>query len=240
MFFRYGGYTHANNEVELASVQRSYSASQAGSQRMRREVWTLKGEIQAASQAALTTALASLEAAYAKDGGDLTFFLDDGTTPTQHAIVSGQSLGGTRVLSLVYPQGRGAEYATFRTYEIQIEAEFLIAQSNGLVSWQEAITFTGTGGSDWAVTEVLNGPPVIEQVGTHTLCTASQDGSAVGELQYPIPPGPFAPANELGKNRRFTPTAPKLYNGKLVEWGMAWHYDFISTSPLFGLPQPQP
>lgn len=241
MYLKYGNYRHEDNEVELASITKHLVRAESGAKRLLRETWTLKGELRAATQSALDAAIRQLENAYLRqDGRDAVFYFDDGTA-TQHQLRNSRSLSGVRVLSLSYPVGRGAEFATYRTYEIQLEADFPVADNTAnLLAWQESITFQGSGGPDVSVTEVLDGPPLIELSGTHTPCYATQSGSALGHRSYPSVPGPIWPANEIGRERSITPGTPKLLNGVLVEWPVSWSYRFVAQGPLSGLPHQPP
>src|SRR4029079_17459158 len=97
----------------------------------------------AASQAALTTALGDLRAAYNVNGRDVGLYLDDGVTLTDHALPSGAALGGVRVTGLAFPRGDGAEYSTFRTYRLTLEADFPDSAGK-LLQCEQSLYFEGT------------------------------------------------------------------------------------------------
>jgi hypothetical protein len=180
-------------------------------------------------------AIAEMREAYSTNGRDVGLFLDDGVTPTDHVIVSASTIGGVRVLSLEFPRGDGAEYSTFRTYRVVLEAEYTDASSN-LLEYHEALSFDGTGGPRRVFLDVLEGLPQ-EQIGTQaTTSRATQSGRAVGLAGYPIPPSPIWPAAELPDRRRLTLRTPERSGGQLLRYTVDWHYSFESIIPLAGTP----
>src|SRR5690606_32239803 len=91
--------------------------------------------------------------------GNVGLFTDSGQ-PTSHVISSVGTLGGIRVTQMPsYPRGDGGEYTTFRTFEIQLEADYPNLQAE-LVAFEEQISVTGTGGPRFTILETLTGPPV--------------------------------------------------------------------------------
>src|SRR4029077_8154957 len=90
--------------------------------------------------------IAALRSAYNVNGLDLGLYLDDGVTPTDHVLASSTTLGGTRVTALEFPNGSGAEYSTFRSYSITVEADTPDTSQN-LLDFSETLSFAGTGGA---------------------------------------------------------------------------------------------
>ncbi|MFN0051081.1 MAG: hypothetical protein ACKV0T_02760 [Planctomycetales bacterium] len=234
MILRYGSYAHDQNECALVISQRAvYSAR--GERQLVRETWRVTGIKQAATQTALTAALAELRSAYNVNGRDLGLFLDDGVTPTDHVLNSSLALGGVRVLELEFPEGTGAEYSTFRTYRLTVEADFP-DRGSGLLEFDEALSFEGTGGPRRVFLETLEGPPQ-EQIGAQlTTCRATQQGRAVGDQAYPVPPPPIWPAAELPERRRITLKTPQRTAGDYTRFAIEWQYTFESATPLSALP----
>lgn len=234
MILRYGTYAHDQNECAVVIEKRAVF-SPRGDRQSVRETWHVTGIKQAASQAALTIALADLRAAYNVNGRDIGLYLDDGVTLTDHALTSSAALGGVRVTGLDFPHGEGAEYSTFRTYRLAIEADFPDAAGN-LLDYSEALNFEGTGGPRRVFLDVLEGLPQ-EQIGTQcTTCKATQQGRAVGYGAYPVPPPPIWPAAELPDRRRITLRTPERLAGQFARYPVEWHYAFESIGPLVGLP----
>src|SRR5262249_53494469 len=144
MYLKYGPYTHAQNEP-LVQIANRAIFSPRGYRQAVRETWRIVGVLHAASATALTAAIAGLRSAYNVNGLDLGLYLDDQTTLTDHALISGASLGGTRVTALDFPVGAGAEYSTFRSYSISVEADFPDA-SKHLLHFSGTLSFRGTRG----------------------------------------------------------------------------------------------
>src|SRR4051812_10427001 len=96
MIFKYGSYTHDAAELTL-TIRREPVFCQGNFESAYKESWQGKGFLQAADQAALTTAINALQAAYATHGQNATLYLADGTTATSHALVSANSYTGVRV-----------------------------------------------------------------------------------------------------------------------------------------------
>jgi hypothetical protein len=234
MFLRYGPYTHAQNEpaVQIGKVA---LFSPRGFRQAVRETWRIVGVLQAADQPGLTAAIAALRAAYNVNGLDLGLYLDDGTTLTDHFLTSSAALGGTRVTRLDFPTGLGAEYSTFRSYAITVEAEFPDT-SNNLLEFSETLSFAGTGGPRLVFLETLAGPPQVQIARQQTTCRARQEGRAVGLLSYPPIAAPIWPAAELADQRRIALRAPLRVAGNLTRFVAEWTYVFESVTPLAGQP----
>jgi hypothetical protein len=234
MILKYGPYVHDPNECAVVIAKRAVF-SPRGDREFVRETWFITGVKQAASQSALTAALADLRAAYNVNGLDAGLYLADGATLTDHALPSGETLGGVRVVRIDFPRGDGAEYSTFRTYRITLEADFPDA-GGMLLEYAEALQFEGTGGPRRIFLEVLEGLP-SEQIGAQcTPCRATQQGRAVGFGTYPVPPPPIWPMAELPDRRRITLGAPERIAGQFARFPVEWHYAFESIVPLSGFP----
>jgi hypothetical protein len=140
-----------------------------------------------------------------------------------------------RVKSLDFPRGDGAEYSTFRTYRITLEADFPDTAGN-LLEYAEALDFEGTGGPRRVFLEVLEGLPQ-EQIGTERTTTrATQHGRAVGYGTYPVPPPPVWPAAELPHRRRISLRTPERVGNQFARYPVEWHYAFEAVVPLVGTP----
>jgi hypothetical protein len=236
MIFKYGNYSHANNEVSLTAMVRLIK-SKRGQTQFVKHTWNLQGVLQAETQAALTTALTILEDAYGDDGKDAGLYLDNGTTATNLVLDSSAASGGVRILQKPsFPVGNGAEYSTFRTYTIVLEADF-VETSTGLLDFTETIDFIGTGGPRFVYLPVLNGLPQRQLVNQRTVQRVVQFGSALGHGTYPVPPPPKWPFAEKEDLRRIRAVSPLNLNGTLTEFRIDWHYTFESGGiTLAGLP----
>jgi len=234
MIYKTSVYTHEQNEVELTvSLQPYYS--ERGQYAGTKYIHRLKGKLQAASQAAITTAIAALELAYRNGGYDAGLYLDDGTTLTGHYLTNSTAVGGVRCVSIDYPIGNGAQYSTFRDYEITLEADYQTG-TNALRDFSETISFEGGGGPRKVFIETLDGY-VIEQItAQRTAYRAIQQGSSMVYGDYPRAPPPIWPNAEIVDQRRVSPIGPQIEGRNRTVYGMQWQYVFQSATPLSGFP----
>lgn len=245
MFLRYGSYTHASQEARV-SITREPLKNAGGDYYGYKERWDISGRLVGASATDITTALQELEAAYLTGGYDLTLLLPDGSTASNHQLLSANCKGGTKIAQPVsYPEGSGAEYANYRTYTVAIEGEIGINNSqNAITEWRETIAFTGNGGPRIVAIEVRNGAPQMQMVSQRTPVRVIQSGRAVGYRQWPFPPGPIWPGYEQGPDRGSAITSPTTTGSgasrSLQDYEITWSYSFIAPGPLSGLPHPQP
>jgi hypothetical protein len=234
MILKYGTYAHDNNECALTSITKSVNLSETGERLGYTERWRIRGVKHADTQAALTTALAALETAYAYNGRDLVLYYDDGSTVSQHALYTGTSRSGVRITEFSYPAGEGAEYSTFRTFEIGAEAEYLTSTA-GILSWVETITLLG-GGEVWALIPTLRGPAqrqVLQQQGTYG---AIQSGQSIGYNGWLVPATPIWPQYEHRERRRIERTTPTFLGNGEARYPISWNYEFEAAVPIFGSP----
>jgi len=234
MFLKYGPYTHAQNEPAVQIVKRAVF-SPRGYRQAVRETWRIVGVLHAADQPGLTAAIVALRSAYNVNGLDLGMYLDDGVTLTDHVMTSAAALGGTRVTALDFPSGAGAEYSTFRSYSIAVEADFPDT-TNNLLDFSETLSFEGTGGPRVIFLDTLEGLPQPQLAQQRTTCRARQQGRAVGLATYPPVAAPIWPGAELLDQRRLVVRSPKRVAGNLTEFVVEWMYVFESVSTLAGLP----
>jgi len=209
--------------------------SRRGFRQAVRETWRIVGVLHAADQPFLTSAIAALRSAYNVNGLDLGLYLDDGVTLTDHVLTSSAALGGTRVTALEFPTGSGAEYSTFRSYSISVEARLPrhIAEP---ARFSETLSFEGNGGPRMVFLDTLAGLPQQQIVRQQTTYRARQEGRAVGLATYPGVAPPIWPAAELPDQRRLILRSPRRVAGNLTEFVAEWTYVFESISPLAGGP----
>jgi hypothetical protein len=241
MYLKYGNYQHATNEASVVISKQGIFA-ESGISRGVRERWDIQGRLQAADQAGLTAAIHALSAAYALQGQDIGFFFDDGQ-PSSHRIQSAATNGGVRVLvPPSFPEGKGAEYSTYRGYTLAVEAEWLDSEST-LLHWTESLSFRG-GGPQFAFFEPLGGLPQKQLLKQATTYFATQTGSAVGQLGYPPAPSPLWPAAEHVDRREVRYELPKrsgpTSSATYTQFKVSWTYHFEDASPLVGLPTAWP
>lgn len=245
MILKYGTYTHDDNECALV-ITKTNTLNDAGIPWKTTERWEISGQLNAASQSALTTALTALSTAYSTQGLDLTLYENDGVTPSAHQIISSSTIGGTRVVNKPqFPTSEGAEYTTYRKYTLAVEADYYTtAAGSNILAWEETLTFTGTGGPRTVIIELRNGPPQRQIVSQQTAVEVRQTGRAVGRLTYPRPSSPIWPGFENQWSRGVSYGAPKTFgegtNRTLTEYSTTWEYTFTAPSPLAAYPSNRP
>ena len=231
MILRYGSYSHADAEVSV-SISKQPTYSGVGIRKGYIERWQIRGILHAADGDALRTAILALEQGYGADGYDLVLYASDGST-VRHAMLNSGSPTGTKVVDLAYPEGEGAEYTTYRTYNITVEAEYLSVL--GLDSYSETYDFSG-GGEAWVMIETITGPPIRQTVRQQTPYRCTQSGNAVGTGARPTVPSPVFPALEHQNERRITYQTPQFLRNGSVMYPVSWSYSFESSTPIFALP----
>lgn len=232
MILKWGSYAHSQNEVGVRITQRAIFDT--FSRRMGEVIdWHILGAIHANSQSALTSALASLEDAYRTDNKNLILYLDNGTTETQHKLLTAECFGGTKVTGLGYMDGpwkMRCEYANRRTFWIGIRGERRVG--TGYWSWRERLKIKGTGGRKFIYMPQLVGAPTGQTIQTQTTFFYVQEGMATGRETYIAPPGPLYPGIEHESLREIEYYSPRdiRYGGQKEMFVTTWRYVMEATA----------
>lgn len=242
MFLKYGGYQHDDGETTINIVKEGLFTENRVQYAIR-ERWAIEGRLQIAEQGsidanqdAMKTAIDALKTAYDGNENDLGFYHDDGGI-SSHFMDSSASNGGTKVVQPVsFPEGKAAEYSTFRNYSVVVEAEFPFNDVSALLLWTETLTFWG-GGPEVGHLEPIVGLPQKQLLRQATTYKAGQNGRAIGLDAYPLLPGPMWPAQELRHLRRSSNTVPSTSDGQRI---VTWDYMHESVAPLNGFPTEKP
>lgn len=233
LILKYGTYTHDEGEAEVVITQEKTYA-ETGQQTGYKAKWSIRGVLHGTGVSNVTTKLDALALEYNKNGQNLILYQSDGTTATHHALTSNNTSTGVRITMLKFPVGSGAEYSTFRTYEIEAEAE-IIGTNADFDTWTETISIHG-GGPRFVFLQTLIGLPQKQLVAQATPYFATQSGSAVGLLAYPRFPAPMFPAHEHVDQRQQSKVSPQVQPNTPTHFQIDWSYEFESASPLFGVP----
>lgn len=241
MYLKYGNYQHAVGEVSVV-ISKQGLFTETGIARGVRERWDIAGQLHAADPAALTTAINAMAAAYAVQGQDVGFYFEGGQ-PSSHFIDSSATNGGVRVVvPPSFPQGRGAEYSTFRNFSLAVEAEWLAADQ-AVLEWRETLSYSG-GGQQFAFLQPISGAPVKQVLRQATTYRATQSGQATGFQSYPAIPDPIWPTAEHLDQRQVTYSLPDRQgpagSATYTNYKVSWNYQFESASPLIGIPTTWP
>jgi hypothetical protein len=208
------------------------------------ERWDISGMLFGDDVAALNTAIALLEASYSISGGSI-YLLDNNAAETVHQLATSNTIGGVQIVQPPsFPEGRGAEFTTFRQYRISVEAMKPTGNpESAIISFNETLTFNGGGPRD-VFHELRNGSPFKWRVSEQTVYTATQAGSAVGYGGYPFYPSPIWPDAEDQPSRQRSPGSPKTMGvgstRRRVEFPISWSYRFHSAQALIGAPTMRP
>ena len=231
MRLKWGTYVHDEAEVAVA-MHVEPLRDQADRYWAYKWKWMIRGVKYATTQAALITALTTLENAYLAEAKDLILYSDYANSTIGSQMLTQNSVGGTRVMGGVhYPEDgqKNAEFSTFRTFEVQVEATFHTGAVD-LLAWQESMSYQGTGGPAFVYAEPLTGPPQKQQVKQFTPTSILQQGSAIGRLSWPTPAPPAFPFDEdlpLRDIQRKTPKRTGLPGlPAYTEFEISWKYVF--------------
>jgi hypothetical protein len=234
--FKYGSYSHTSGTVDLVNFNTDRILDGRGKAQLVRKSMSIQGTlIGTGTQGNLKSQIEELETAYSVNGRDAVLLHDDGTQ-SAHTLTNGRSVGGVIVASLNYPVGGAGEYATQRSYTISLHADYLATGADNIVSWNDTVSITGTGGPRKVVLSTISGPAVVQTLAQRTPVRATQSGSGVGFNSWPPPPRPFSAQNEEQERRSIKRTQPERRNRQFSNYAISWSYSFSSASPLIGYP----
>lgn len=249
MFVKYGSFTHPLGEAAV-SIDRETLFTEAGTPWAVRERWDIQGvisnttinragdSIPSGVPADLSPKINALELAYSQNNQDIALLLPDGETPTSHRIISAHTLGGVQVVQApCYPEGIEAEYVTYRSFTVAVEALRPLSSPTKLLSFTETMTYEG-GGPRYGHLEPLVGRPIKQTLKRFTIYRVTQQGHAVGLYAYPPIPKPLWPAAQV-RNRRIEKGSPRRRGGSVItdtEFPISWVYEYESAFSLIGGP----
>lgn len=239
------GYSHDPNEVDLLSDQTHMTYSRGGMRSMITRTWNIEGFLFGTSQANLTARLFLLHNAYTSQGFRAVFY-DNAGAETIHTLgEAGTSRGGCRVVDgPTYFKRSGAEYTSYRSYRVTLQADYDITSAQ-IIDFSESLSFVGDGSPESLWLPALNADPQYQETWQSTTFRAIQRGLIVGRDFWPAPPPPRWPypllkGTQSSKDEetpmRFGPLHAPVYK----EFGVRYAYYFESGSPLMGHPNRWP
>lgn len=191
---------------------------------------TISGTLQSslATEAGMTAEIESMEANWALQGQSGGLLQTDGTI-SAHWLDNATSYQGVRTLPLTWGGQSPAEYAAggFRTFTAALEAEYLTI--NPIVSLEETIEITGTGGRVYAYGLLITGLAQRQTVNLFSLVTATQRGSAVWTAGVHAIPPPIWPLLEDQDRRSITLNTQDLLTGR---YARSWAYFYTDNKPF--------
>ncbi|WP_417386933.1 hypothetical protein [Gimesia sp.] len=244
MQLSYNGYTHPENEANCGIIRQGLIAED-GFVWGYTERWSITGILHGDTSAELNAAMADLEAAYAVQGGNLTW-VKGGTT--MHALISLSTLSGTRVVTPPQFTANGdGELTTFRSYTIVVEADVALSgmtytAADGafpvsnvdiiLLKYEESFDYKGTGGPRFGLLPTLKGTFQRQQLTETSPVEVTQTGMAIGLGKRPLPATPVYPDDEHLERRIIRKPQARKRGGYQIEYPIHWSYTFERNSPF--------
>lgn len=249
MYAKYGNYRFDDDSVAL-NYTCAAKLDSGGVPYAYMPRYKLRGEVRiddtgtvAGNQAAMTTKLRELEAAFSQQFKDFGFYDNSGRL-TAHRLLNSETLGGVKVLTRIeYPDSTGAEYSTYRTFEVTLGGDVAITASNPntIVNWAEVVEYQGTGGPRRVWTEFVEGDPQNDIVCQRTTIKCVQRGTARAIGAYPRPTPLYPLEVEHEDLRIWSPGTPEFMgNGVNAYYPASWAYFFEFANPQFQNPTGRP
>jgi len=239
MQFYYGSYTHEKGEVYPEAIEIIPRYGPEGVRWAADYVWRLRGNfLQDPAQSAelspsqISTKIDELRLAYNKNYQNAGFLLDDGS-PSVHVLNSNDAnnLSGNRVLRRSWDNLTEGEYANTRSFSMTIGALYSAADSQ-VISFNEGISKTGSGGPTWKVRSTWNGTPYKYYLTKKSKVVHIQQGEIVSLGTWFGAPPPYWPNEEMEEHRVITMHTPKFHgNNKPTHYRMTYKYVFERLGP---------
>ena len=240
--FIFGNYAHAPNSVAFTGLTRTYVDAPNGKHKLLRLQMNCKGKLIGRGsnpRGDIFNQLAALQSAYSVGGGQSARMIDD-NGGTMFFLDNGTAIGGVLVTNPVsHEEITGAESVTYLRYTFGLQADYFFASSDQVLNFQETVSFSDNWGRPLCVERVpAVGPPIIQQITQASFYHATQSGSKTTVGPNPTPIDPIWPDNLRGQEGSISVTydSPVMVRGVPVEYSVKWAYQFVSASPLVGLP----
>lgn len=186
VYLRYGSYSHAVGECSLSEHKEAVLSEERIPLYVRCR-WDISGTLLRNTPAEIGTAIAAMKRAYASWGRDIGFYFAGGTA-TAHVVRNSSTMDGIRIVQEPqFPEGRGAEYSTFRNYTIGVEWEEEVNPKMGVLFSTQEIECRGNGGVDWEYVVPVEGAPESWPKTRRSVVSVMQSGTARGFGGF-IPP----------------------------------------------------
>ncbi len=229
-------YTHLISECNI-HIEKEVIENDARTPYIEVTRWRIRGMLrsQTGSRDEIGQKIRALNRFYTGTLTSMILYYPNGSTKSQHQLLSANSIGGIRVIQPpTYPDMKGPTYITFHEYELAVEAHIPIRTDQIYVSFVEELAFEG-GGNRYGFLEPLYGFPIKQLLKQNTKYVCIQSGRAVGLWSRPVVPNPIFPFAQM-EAPRYVKTSPRNTNGTNTEYPIAWQYRFESASRLSGNP----
>lgn len=246
MYFKYGNYTHPAGEIDMVNFTKQRMFSPRNEIAFERHNLTLMGHFctsEASGQDAIKAKIEALEDAYLGSAfsDDAVLYQDDGTI-SAHKLLWADAINGVRVQAFSYPKGAGGEYATGRTYQIRLTADYLNTESL-IYSFRETVVNLGTGAPVWELVPNFLSQPTKRIIFDYSPKRVIQAGEAVGLTGWPDPvagiPAAILPLWEHQNKRVREFQSPRMHGNKHnLLYPAKWRYEFsVPPSTTAWFPQ---
>jgi hypothetical protein len=239
MYLKIGSHTFALGQVAL-SIQSEVEENDAGEPLLVRKRWSGQGLLTtqqrtaAAAAADIDSQVATLNTVLV-NGVDIRLTMPNGTTLSQHQLLSADCIGGTRLVSAGVPTFERAGGITNLPFTFVYEGEVPVEDAASLLrSFEETIQFSG-GGPLYGHIVTQSGLPVKQLLRRNTVYRAVQSGQAVGYLARPTPPLPIWLGAQV-RGGELTVKSPRRRVDSFIDFSVAWSFEFESAFPLIGNP----
>jgi hypothetical protein len=232
VYFKYGNYTHDAGEIDMVNTTMRRMYSRRNRLMFKRWTMTLMGHFciqdDESNQDDIKDKIEAIKGAYL-DGADAILYHDNGTI-SSHYLKSNNCINGTRVMSLSFPRGGDGEYATGRTYQIQIQGD-VPAETGvaGITSFEETVMTRGTGGPLWEYVPRWIGPPQKNIIYNQSPRTVIQYGSSEALAGgWPYPPTPVVNSFDEHTDKRTVWYGSAKISGvnQNLLYPLRWRYTF--------------
>ena len=228
MFVRYGAFTHEANLTSVNTFENKVRNPDGHGKFLINKRLSIAGAVKGTSEADLKAKIQTIEAAYAIEFQSGGLVHSDGATLSAHWLDNPSSYGGVRVNGINWGGTSKAEYVTFRSFTIELEADYTIAL-NTVISQTETVEILGTGGPRKGYVELLNAVAQSQIINAATLTRAVQSGSAVWTFGTHTIPDPIWPTLEDVDRRSLGRVTVDLNTSR---FSRSWQYFFTNNGPF--------
>lgn len=225
MKITYGSYEFDDNTVGM-DMRIVPKRDKRGRRRFTTKEVTLRGKLRAANQSAFKTAIEAFETAFTTDLQDFKLLHDD-DSDSAHTMINSETYGGVRCGPIRWGNDTPAEYATVRSFEVTLTADYITSGIEVYSEYEETVAVQGTGAGQIVYTPCLDGTVGEAQNYPRVPVTVVQSGSARGSISYPPFPGfvlgtQYLQGPQVVKER----IGPRKELNVNTDYGIRWRYVF--------------
>jgi len=229
----YGSLTHADNEVNLVTMDYRTQYSPRNKKLFETRTVNLRGEFIYSTTQSIVNQVNSAIQAYSQDYKDFRYTV--GGVLAHQLLNDASCFSGVKVISKNFPSGSPEQLASTRTFGVTLQAKYDVAEEN-IAQWTESLEVIGTGGPIKNLINTLYGP-ILLITSISSAVMVVQRGTAVGFNTYPFPPPPIGNSGaELLDRRRITQTSGTQQGTGLRYFRTSWSYQFAFSSITDAIP----